>query len=424
MVHCAACGVVPVPVAQLPIQLPNEVDFSEPGNPLERHPSWKTCDCPQCGQPARRETDTMDTFMESSWYFLRYCSPHMGGVPLDKAAVDRWMPVNQYVGGIEHAVLHLLYARFFHKALRDIGEVSCDEPFARLLTQGMVRKDTHRCAQHGWRYPKEVQERDGALYCIECGGAVTVGRNEKMSKSKHNVVDPNDLIAGYGADTARLFMLFAAPADRDLEWNDSGVDGAWRFLGRVWRLVLAAIERCGERQACTTTPADEQLKAFRSQLHNTIVKVTEDLNRQSFNTAIAAVMEMSNGAIATFKGEDRLTGEASALLWETAQVTVKLLHPYAPHMTEELWQRMGEQSLLSDTPWPLADAAALVKERVLIVIQVNGKLRSKLEVPVDMAQEAIEKLALADEHVKVQTEGKTIRKVVVVPGRLVNIVAN
>ncbi|MEG3639426.1 leucine--tRNA ligase [Magnetococcus sp. PR-3] len=424
MVHCNSCGVVPIPEDQLPVALPKEVDFSAPGNPLERHPTWKHCDCPKCGQPARRETDTMDTFMESSWYFLRYCCPDLGGVPLDKARTNRWMPVDQYVGGIEHAVLHLLYARFFHKALRDVGEVDCDEPFARLLTQGMVRKDTHKCAEHGWRYPKEVVEKEGGLHCIACDAAIEVGRNEKMSKSKHNVVDPNDLIAGYGADTARLFMLFAAPADRDLEWNDSGVDGAWRFLGRAWRLALSAMDRCGDTKACTTTPDDKKLKAFRTQLHNTIVKVTDDFNRQSFNTAIAAVMEMSNGAMATFKGEGPLEGEAAALLRETAEVMVKLLHPYVPHMTEELWQRMGGQGALCQAPWPLADEAALVKESILIIVQVNGKLRAKLDVPVDMDKEGIEKLALADEHVKVYTEGKTIRKVVVVPGRLVNIVAN
>nr|CRH07191.1 leucine tRNA synthetase [Candidatus Magnetococcus massalia] len=423
MVHCDSCGVVPVPVDQLPVSLPPEVDFSEPGNPLERHPSWKQCSCPQCGQAASRETDTMDTFMESSWYFLRYCSPDMGATPLDSERVNRWMPVDQYVGGIEHAVLHLLYSRFFHKALRDIGEVDCDEPFKRLLTQGMVRKDTHNCPTHGWRYPKEVKDEGGKLVCTECGRAIEVGRNEKMSKSKHNVVDPNDLIKGYGADTARLFMLFAAPPDRDLEWNDSGVDGAWRFLGRVWRLLVAVKSQAGDATPASSMPKGEKLRKLRSALHNTIVKVTEDIDRQSFNTGIAAVMELVNEATPFLKG-DAWDAETASVMRELGEATIKLLHPYVPHITEELWQEMGGKGSISTADWPVADEQALVKETITLVVQVNGKLRSRLDVSPDSDKETLEKLALADEHVKVHTEGKTIRKVVVVPGRLVNIVAN
>ncbi|OSM00140.1 leucine--tRNA ligase [Magnetofaba australis] len=421
MVHCDACGVVPLPPEQLPAALPPDVSFDQPGNPLERHPTWKHIDCPKCGQPARRETDTMDTFMESSWYFLRYCSPDMGAEPLDLKRVNHWMPVDQYVGGIEHAVLHLLYSRFFHKALRDVGLVECDEPFTRLLTQGMVRKDTHKCPAHGWRYPREVKQDDEFLRCVECDSEIIVGRNEKMSKSKHNVVDPKELLDGYGADTARLFMLFAAPPDRDLEWSDSGVDGAWRFLNRVWRLVHALMQVAPGAKPASATPADADLKALRGQVHATIAKVTDDFERQSFNTGIAAIMELVN---AIKIGDAPLAGEAAGVMREAVETVVKLLSPYAPHIAEELWRELGYADDLCNHAWPEADAEALVKDVITIILQVNGKLRDRLEVAPDIAKDELEKLALANDKAAAHIEGKTVRKVVVVPGRLVNIVAN
>ncbi|MBF0155335.1 MAG: leucine--tRNA ligase [Magnetococcales bacterium] len=423
MIHCPRCDVVPVPIAQLPVSLPRDVDLKQPGNPLERHPAWKTTTCPRCGAPAQRETDTMDTFMESSWYYLRYCAPDCHTAPLDRARVERWMPVDQYIGGIEHAVLHLLYARFFHKALRDIGWVSCDEPFTRLLTQGMVRKDTFRCPTHGWRYPAEVVQNDSGPACLECGAPLEVGRNEKMSKSKHNVVDPNDLIAGYGADTARLFMLFTAPPERDLEWNESGVDGAWRFLNRLWRLVQEIAVRTPSVKPATTMPTDEVLRKLRGKLHSTIARVTADLERFQFNTGIAAVMELVNEGLQVLAtlGES-WSDEAAAIMRELAEVSVVLLNPYVPHMTEELWQDLGCQGYLGSQLWPEADPAALVRDEITIVVQINGKLRSRLSVPPDMSQEDLEIKALHDPQVAPFLLGKSVRKTVVVPGRLVNIV--
>ncbi len=422
MIHCDHCGVVPVPENDLPVPLPERVELTGAGNPLARHPDWKNVPCPTCGQAARRETDTMDTFMESSWYFLRFCCADLDSAPLDKKRVDYWMPVDQYVGGIEHAVLHLLYARFFHKALRDAGEVSCDEPFTRLLTQGMVRKDTLLCREHGWRYPDAVVEKEGILHCSDCETPIQVGRNEKMSKSKNNVVDPNALIRGYGADTARLFMLFAAPPEQDLEWSDSGVDGAWRFLNRVWRQVSEIAERCADAPAATAMPDDAGLAKLRGKVHETIDRVTRDMGRFQFNTGIAAVMEMVNAGarVLTAKGPD--TPVKKSILRELAEVTVTLLSPYVPHITEELWRVLGHDTHLCDQPWPVVDPVALVREEITLVVQVNGKLRSRLTVAADADRDQLQEAALADPKIQGFLEGKKVIKVVVVPGRLVNVV--
>ncbi|MBF0427017.1 MAG: leucine--tRNA ligase [Magnetococcales bacterium] len=427
VVHCPTCGIVPVPRAALPVALPRDVDLKTPGNPLERHPTWKHTPCPRCNTPARRETDTMDTFVESSWYFLRYCAPKLQTAPLDRDRLNYWMPVDHYIGGIEHAVLHLLYARFFHKALRDIGWVSCDEPFTRLLTQGMVRKDTFRCPEHGWRYPAEVVTGAEGFACNECGAALTVGRNEKMSKSKHNVVDPNALIAGYGADTARLFMLFAAPPERDLEWSDSGIDGAWRFLNRVWRLVQDIAERTIGVQPATAMPADAELRRMRGLVHQTIARVTADIERFQFNTGIAAVMELVNAGLLFMaalgeRGETTWQPETQAVMREMAETVVLLLNPYVPHLTEELWQDLGGAGQACRQSWPTADPAALVRAEVTIVVQLNGKLRARLQLPPDLSGEALQARVLADPQVVEALAGKSVRKVVVVPGRLVNIV--
>ncbi|MBF0285452.1 MAG: leucine--tRNA ligase [Magnetococcales bacterium] len=426
MIHCPSCGVLPVPAEQLPVPLPQDVEITGAGNPLERHPTWKNVPCPKCGAAARRETDTMDTFMESSWYFLRYCCPDLNSAPLDRARVDHWMPVDHYVGGIEHAVLHLLYARFFHKALRDVDQVSCDEPFSRLLTQGMVRKDTHRCPTHGWLYPQEsVEGEDEAgLCCVHCGQPVVIGRNEKMSKSKRNVVDPGELIAGYGADTARLFMLFAAPPERDLEWSDSGVDGAWRFLGRLWRLTLELHERAPDAQPARTLPENAELRKLRRKTHATIAKVTDDFERLQFNTGISAVMELINdGGQTLAQSPDPLPPETAAVLRELAESALLLLHPYVPHVTEELWERLGHEIPLSRQSWPVADPEALTKEEWTIVVQVNGKLRARLVVPAETPDAVLEEMALEDERVQTHLMGKTVRKIVVLSGRLVNIAA-
>ena len=386
IIYCDCCGVVPVPDQDLPVVLPHDVHFTgEGGSPLATLESFTKVDCPQCGKPARRETDTMDTFVESSWYFLRYCCPDFEGGMLDKARAQYWMSVDQYIGGIEHAVLHLLYARFFTKVMRDLGYVDVDEPFTNLLTQGMVIKD----------------------------GA-------KMSKSKGNVVDPDALIKRYGADTARLFSLFAAPPEKDLDWNEQGVDGCYRFLNRVWKLVheyLSATQGAGALDVSALT--DEE-RTLRRAVHKTLKKVTEDIDeRFHFNTAIAAVMELLN----VLQGAKLASPQSGAVMKEALDLLVQMLAPFVPHISEELWQQLGHTTSLADTSWPTYDPAATVDEELLIVVQVNGKLRSRLSVAVGIDEERVKAQALADDKVKVFTDGQQIRKVIYVPGKLVNIVA-
>ena len=386
VINCDICGVVPVPLNALPVVLPMDAAFTgEGGNPLAKVDSFVNCSCPQCGNGARRETDTMDTFVQSSWYFLRYCSPKFAAGPLDREKVEHWMPVDQYIGGIEHAVLHLLYARFFTKVLRDLGYCNVDEPFSNLLTQGMVIKD----------------------------GA-------KMSKSKGNVVDPNALIERYGADTARLFSLFAAPPEKDLDWSDQGVDGSFRFLNRVWRLVFEVLPAIKGAGAPDQEKLGPEAKNLRRAVHKTIKKVTEDIDgRFHFNTAIAAVMELVN-AIQAFS--QKSAPENVAVVREAVESVVRLLAPFVPHFAEELWSEIGHEGTLEAAGWPGYDAEAAVDEEVTVVIQVNGKLRSKLMVAPDIQEEAAKSAALADEKVQPFLEGKSVKKVVYVPGKLVNIV--
>jgi leucyl-tRNA synthetase len=370
--------------------------------------------CPKCGGPARRETDTFDTFVESSWYFLRYASPHCDTSPIERSAVDYWLPADQYIGGVEHAVMHLLYARFWTKILRDLDMITLDEPFENLLTQGMVCMETRSCPEHGWLYPEEVDNGR----CSRCQADVVSGRNEKMSKSKKNVIDPDGLINRYGADTARLFTLFAAPPEKDLEWNDQGVEGCYRFLNRVWRLVyenLATIADAGEVAATNLQPAAKDLRRL---VHRTIKKVTEDIDGSfHFNTAIAAVMELVNGIYAS---PDKET--APEVLREAIETVVRLLSPFVPHICEELWQNLGYAGGLAEKGWPVWDEEALLADTLLIVVQVNGKVRGKVTVPADADNASVEATALADANVTRFTEGKTVRKVIVVPGRLVNVV--
>ncbi len=434
IVYCDACGVVPVPEQDLPVTLPADVPFTGKGaSPLAQTERFVCTLCPACGRPARRETDTMDTFVDSSWYFLRYCSPHATQVPLDPAAVRYWMAVDQYIGGIEHAVLHLLYARFFTKVIRDLGLTHVDEPFLSLLTQGMVCKETYRCPTHGWLLPTEVTGvgQEG-WRCAPCraGGLeqpVERGRVEKMSKSKKNIVDPEHLIAAYGADTARLFSLFAAPPDKDLEWSDAGVEGCSRFLNRVWRLLtdladMLPVERGARHEREPEPPA--RVLELRRLTHRTIKKVTDDIEREfQFNTAVAALMEFVNG-LYKFVGEGgrpALPGEAAALR-EAAQTLVLLLAPFAPHLAEELWERLGEAPSVADRPWPAYDPALVASERLTIPIQVNGKLRSKIEVPADSTEEQVVGLARQDAKLAEWLQGKIPRKVIYVEKKLVNFV--
>ena len=413
IIYCDVCGVVPVPEQDLPVVLPTDVEFTgEGGSPLAKSQDFARVTCPQCGEVARRECDTFDTFVESSWYFARYTCPDFPSGPVDRAAAEYWLPVDQYIGGIEHAVMHLLYARFFTKVLRDLGMMKVDEPFTNLLTQGMVCMETRSCPEHGWLYPEEVVEDR----CTRCQAEAVTGRNEKMSKSKKNVVDPDNLISRYGADTARLFTLFAAPPEKDLEWNDQGVEGCYRFLGRVWRIVYENHALLGA--ASIAPEQDGAARNLRRATHRTIKKVTEDIDgRFHFNTAIAAVMELVN-ALYGFEEKAKYPGAVR----EAIEAVLRLLSPFVPHITEELWSLIGHRDRLSEAGWPQVDAEALVEDEKLIVVQVNGKVRGKITVAVDAGEEAIKAAAIEEENVARFIEGKTIRKIVVVPGRLVSVV--
>jgi len=419
IIHCGDCGAVPVPERDLPVELPAEVDFTGTGNPLARHPTWKRVACPTCGKPAERETDTFDTFFESSWYFARFCNP-ASDAPLDRAAVDYWLPVDQYIGGIEHAVLHLLYSRFFTRALKKCGYLSVEEPFAGLLTQGMVCHQTFKDAAGKWLLPSQVVFDGDAAKHAETGQPVTLGRSEKMSKSKKNVVDPEAIIGAYGADTARLFMLSDSPPDRDLEWTDAGVDGAWRYLNRLWRLVtenpapLAAADAA--RPATMGPAAEDVLKA----VHKTIDGVSADLEKFHFNKAVARIRELTN-TVEDLKDTAPDADWARRFALETLTL---LIAPMTPHLAEALWQELDRgEALVADTPWPEADPGYLVDDLVTVAVQVNGKLRGTIELPKDCTKDAAEDAALALDKVQSVLEGKPPRKVIVVPNRIVNVVA-
>jgi leucyl-tRNA synthetase len=418
VIHCAACGVVPVPRADLPVTLPDDVELGRPGNPLDHHPSWKHVACPRCGAPARRETDTFDTFVESSWYFLRFCSPH-SREPFERGAAERWMPVDQYIGGVEHAVLHLLYSRFFMRALKRCGYLAIEEPFAGLFTQGMVCHKTFRDQAGNWLQPDEVAEgEDGAWRALDDGRPVAVGRSEKMSKSRRNTVDPSATIEAYGADTARLFMLSDSPPERDLEWTEAGIDGAWRYLNRLWRLFVNEAGRLAPSGAPTPEPLSTAALELKRAIHRTIAAVTDELDRFHFNKAVALVRELSN-RLEAFEGADPA---APALLREGLEVLVLLLGPMVPHLAEELWQRLGHDALLAETAWPAAEPAWLIEDQVTIAIQVNGKLRATLESPVGTGREAVEAAALAEPNVIQALAGRPLRRVIVVPDKIVNLV--
>ena len=400
IIHCDACGAVPVPKDQLPIVLPEDIDFETPGNPLDRHPTWSKVDCPSCGKPARRETDTLDTFVDSSWYFIRFAS-QPDDKPFDKAEAESWLPVGQYIGGVEHAILHLLYARFWTRALRHIGMIDLAEPFQSLFTQGMVTHQTWSAGDGSWLSPDEVK-KDGADWMrISDGTPATAGRVEKMSKSKKNVVDPDAIIDQYGADAVRWFMLSDSPPERDLLWSDAGIEGAWRFVQRIWRLVGSADAAHGED------------KALLRKLHQTIAGVGEDIEALSFNKAVAKIYELTNAVE---------KAKPSATRTETVRTLLLLLSPMAPHLAEECWARLDQDGLIADAPWPRFDPALLVEDEVTVAIQVKGKLRDTLTVPKGLDKDAMEKAALASEKVQRSIDGASVRKVIVVPDRLVNIV--
>jgi leucyl-tRNA synthetase len=425
IIHCERCGIVPVPEEDLPIVLPESVDLLEGGrSPLGTLNYFKKCRCPKCsGDDARRETDTMDTFVESSWYFQRYCSPHYRKGMFDKKDVDYWMPVDQYIGGVEHAILHLLYSRYFTRVLKILEMVDFKEPFTRLLTQGMVCKETLSCPEHNFLYPDEVHVDGESRMCLKCGQKLTIGRVEKMSKSKKNVIDPNTLLERYGADTTRLFCLFAAPPDRDLEWSEKGVEGSFRFLNRVWRMAKTWQEQIRSIEPYTKSPdnLEGELKTLYKKAHQTIHKVTFDIEeRFHFNTAIASVMELVNHMYGV--DPDLKLPHLAAVMRFATESVIQLLAPMVPHFAEEVWQSMGHSSSIALTKWPVYRDDALLQDEIEIVVQVNGKLRSRFKAPVDETDDDLKKSALADEKVIKFISGKTIRKVIVVKGRLVNIV--
>ncbi|NQT56439.1 MAG: leucine--tRNA ligase [Desulfobacteraceae bacterium] len=421
IMYCDNCGTIPVPEEDLPVILPLDLDMrTGGGSPLPFEPSFYETICPKCKGKARRDTDTMDTFVESSWYFDRYACPGYDKGPLDPKKVDYWMPVDQYIGGIEHAILHLLYSRFYTRVLRDFGYLKVDEPFTNLLTQGMVCKETQECPKHGYVYPHEV--KDGR--CVHCQAEVTIGNTVKMSKSKKNVVDPEDLINQYGADTVRMFCLFASPPEKDLEWSDQGVEGSYRFLNRVWRLVVDHIDEIKNAPPYNAKdPLSGQLRDLHRKTHQTIKKVTEDIeNRFSFNTAIAAIMELVNEINRFLNNKDKKDAVAWSIVREAVEATVVLVSPVVPHITEELWHMLGNSESLLNIFWPTYREEALEVEKRLVVLQVNGKVRNRIEVPASYSEKEIEAEALADERVRRFINEQPIKKIIVVQKKLVNVV--
>jgi leucyl-tRNA synthetase len=420
VIHCGDCGAVPVPNDQLPVELPEDVTFDHPSNPLERHPTWKHVDCPECGKPAIRETDTLDTFVCSSWYFLRFASPWTEDEPFKPADAEYWLPVDQYVGGIEHAILHLLYARFFTRALNDADLMSLPtgEPFAGLFTQGMVTHETYTAEDGGWLLPSEVVQKDGGVVALETGKPVTVGAIEKMSKSKKNVVDLDAFIEDYGADAARWFVLSDSPPERDVEYTDSGVEGVWRFIQRLWTVVDALPEDAPGPLTTADSATGEALDLRRA-AHKSAASITDAIDGFRFNSAVAQVHDFVNVLRKTTATDE----DTNAARSEALGILVRLIAPFIPHMAEECWARIGGEGLVIDADWPIADPALLVEDTVTLPLQVNGKRRGEIQVAKGTAQDEVQRLALLEEGVARALEGLSVRKVIVVPDRIVNIVA-
>jgi len=424
MLHCAKCGVVPEKRENLPVKLPDDVEFDRPGNPLDRHPTWRDATCSKCGGPALRETDTMDTFVDSSWYFARFTAPH-AKTPTDVAAADHWLPVDQYIGGIEHAILHLLYSRFFTRAMRKTGHVNLDEPFAGLFTQGMVVHETYRAKNGAWVEPATVRvEGEGdarRAFALKTEEPIEIGPIEKMSKSKKNTVDPTDIIETYGADTARWFMLSDSPPERDVIWTAAGVEGAHRFVQRVFRLIGKLGAEL--RPAGLPRPSifSERAIELRRHVHRTIDTVTHDVERLRFNRGVAQLYELSN--ILTAASEGAREPDFEWALREAADALVQMMAPMMPHLAEECWRTLGHAKLVAETPWPEVEAGLLQVDTVLLPVQVNGKKRAELTIAIDAPKDEVEKAALALEPIQRFLEGRPPRRVVVVPNRIVNVVA-
>jgi leucyl-tRNA synthetase len=428
IIHCAACGVVPVPVKDLPVTLPEDVAFDRPGNPLERHPTWKHVACPQCGKPATRETDTMDTFVDSSWYFARFTDPWIADAPTDRKHVDEWLPVDQYIGGIEHAILHLLYSRFFTRAMKATGHAGLDEPFAGLFTQGMVVHETYRTADGDWVMPADVKiETTGdtrTATLAATGAPIEIGAIEKMSKSKKNTIDPDDIMGTYGADVARWFMLSDSPPERDVEWTERGVQGAWRFTQRLWRLVgeMTEIAASAPAERPATFGADAQ--KVRKAAHGALAKVSDAIEKLHFNVCVAHIYECANALSDAIGEVDKaVTPDFAWAIREAAGILVRLFNPMMPHLAEECWAALGHGTLVATETWPQLEPELLVETNVTLPVQINGKKRAEVTVARDAGKDTIEAAVLALDAVNKALEGKRPKKVIVVPLRIVNVVA-
>ena len=430
MIHCDGCGIVPVPDDQLPVVLPKNVNLNVVGgSPLDHVPEYVNVTCPKCGNAARRDTDTMDTFVDSCWYYFRYCDPHNDRMPFDPAKVAYWMPVDQYIGGIEHAVLHLIYTRYWSKVMRDLGLVTFDEPVARLLTQGMICKETYQCPnpEHDWLFPEQVTEDKK---CTLCGSKVKIGRVEKMSKSRKNAVDPIEMIDINGADALRVFVLFAGPPDKDKEWSDTGFEGASRYLQRVWRAAFKWQPRVAEATVealpVEQTTLNEEQRQLRRRTHQIIRSITENFEeRMHLNTCISSLMELTNEIYAFDQAVDKrgeFTSLDAGLVRESFEALIRMLAPFAPHISEELWEAFGHSESLAHATWPGFSAELAREEEIEVAVQVNGKLRSRLFVAADSTDNQLREQALADEKVQAATSGHDIVKVIVVPRKLVNVV--
>ena len=423
MIHCPTCGIVPVPEQDLPVKLPDDVSFDQPGNPLDHHPTWKHVTCPTCGGKATRETDTMDTFVNSSWYFARFTSPH-SAVPTDTNATGYWLPIDQYIGGVEHAILHLLYARFFTRAMHKTGHIAVDEPFRGLFTQGMVTHETYKDTHGKWVLPDEVRRTDGKAVHVKTGEPITVGAIESMSKSKKNVVDPDTIIAAYGADTARWFMLSDTPPERDIEWTAGGVEGAHRFLQRVWRLVRDAAAKGAKPGAERPATFGPEAEALRRAAHRSVAAVTGAIDKLRFNAAVAHIYELANALSSGLQSAGTHSSPDMAYaLREAAELLARIAAPMVPHLAEECWALLGYNTLLAEKPWPVPEKALLLEDTVTIAVQVNGKRRDELTIARDAASEDIEAAALKLDNVVRAIGGRKIKKVVIVPQRIVNVVA-